>query len=259
MNTGRILVANEEVRERREWRLALEIEGHRVDEVEAASDVVPAACSGRYDILLLDSEIRGAESYELCRAIRSRSEVRIIVLNGDRTQSPIDALNAGADDYVPAPLVLPELLARVRAILRRLTPSGKGRQILLQDRAIDLGAHKVVGPVDQVVHLTPKESSVLECLIAHANQPLAHHNLAQAVWERDGQGEVEFLRVVIQQLRRKLEPDPGRPRYIVTERAFGYRFQLQPVVSKSLGPPRAIKSRRCSSPVDRSDTPATAQ
>ena len=252
-------MASEGAKERSEWRAALEFEGHQVDEVETALGVVPAACSGWHDVLLLDSGIRGVESYELCRAIRSHSELGIVVINGDSTQSPIDALNAGADDYVPGPLVLPELLARIRAILRRLPRSLQARQILLQDRAIDLNAHQIRGPVDQVVHLTPKECSVLEFLIAHANQPLAHHNLAQAVWERDGQGEIEFVRIVIQQLRRKLEPDPCRPRYIVTERAFGYRFQLHPAGANSAARPRGVKSRRCSLPADRSDTPATAQ
>jgi two-component system KDP operon response regulator KdpE len=259
MTSGRILVASETTRDRREWRAALEFEGHRVDEVEIASDVVPAACSGLYDILLLDAEIQGAASYELCRAIRSHSELRIIVVNGDHPQSPIDALNAGADDYVPAPLVLPELLARIRAILRRLTGARPARRILLQDRAIDLNAHQIRGPVDQIVHLTPKECSVLEFLIAHADQPLAHQHLAQAVWERDGQGEIEFLRVVIQQLRRKLEPDPSEPRYIVTERAFGYRFQLHPAAASAVGRPRGVKARRCSSPAARTDTPAMAR
>ena len=259
MTSGRILVASETARDRGEWRTALEFEGHQVDEVETASEIVPAVCLGLHDILLLDAEIRGAESYELCRAIRSRSEMRIIVVNGDNNQSPIDALNAGADDYVPAPLVLPELLARVRAILRRLTDSRPARWILLQDRAIDLNTHQIRGPVDQIVHLTPKECSVLECLIAHANQPLAHQHLAQAVWERDGQGEIEFVRVVIQQLRRKLEPDPCQPRYIVTERAFGYRFQLHPAAATATSRPRGVKTRRCSLPADRSDTPSRAR
>jgi two-component system KDP operon response regulator KdpE len=255
MTTGRILVASSQAEERRELQAALEFEGHQVAEVETAHETISEAGSGRHDVLLLDSGMEGAACYELCRAIRPRSDLGIIIINGNAPQSPIDALNSGADDYLPGPFVLAELLARVRAILRRVPRSGRpSEQILLHDRAIDLNAHRIRGPIGQVVHLTPKESLVLECLVAHANKPLAHQNLTQAGWQRDGQGEVEFLRIVIKQLRRKLEPDPSRPRYIVTERAFGYRFQLQPAATHSTR--RPLKSPRYPAPKDRIDTPA---
>jgi len=259
MNTGSILLASSRAREREELRAALEFEGHRVTEVVTAHHTIPEASSGRHDVLLLDSGMEGVACYELCRAIRPRSDLGIIIIDGNAQQSSIDALNAGADDYVPGPFVLAELLARVRAILRRLTRSrGPAAEILLHDRAIDLNAHRIRGPIDRVVHLTPKESLVLECLVAHANKPLAHHNLAQAVWQRDGQGEVEFLRIVIKQLRRKLEPDPSRPRYIVTERSIGYRFQLQPAAKHS-GRWRPINSPLRPTPKDRIDSQAMAQ
>jgi two-component system KDP operon response regulator KdpE len=153
----------------------------------------------------------------------------IIVLGGhdDIRQGRIDALNAGADDYIPPPFVLQELLARVRAVLRRVTRSDEeGRQIVLQDRAIDLKSYEVRGPGSRVSHLTPKEFLLLQFLVAHPNKAFTHQRLAQTVWQRDGGGEVEYLRIVIRQLRRKLEPDPDNPRYILTERFVGYRFEL---------------------------------
>ena len=131
--------------------------------------------------------------------------------------------------YLQSPFVLRELLARVRAVLRRVTrPDGEGRQIILHDRAIDLKSYKIRGPGSRVSHLTPKEFLVLQCLVAHAYKPLSHQSLAQSVWQRDARGEVEYLRVVIKQLRRKLEPDPDNPQYIRTERAVGYRFHMLP-------------------------------
>jgi two-component system KDP operon response regulator KdpE len=230
MNTGRILVASSDAETRDELRTALEFEGHEVSEAGTAEEIVQAACCGLHDAVLLESSINGIGPSELCRAIRPKSDLGIIVLNRDDTgQARIDALNAGADDYVPAPFVLAELLARVRAILRRVTRSSEqGRQIVLQDRAIDLRSHKIKGPGGRVVHLTPKEFLVLQHLVAHAGKPLTHQRLAQNVWQRDGRGDVEYLRIVIKQLRRKLEPDPDNPRYIRTERRVGYRFHMPP-------------------------------
>jgi two-component system, OmpR family, KDP operon response regulator KdpE len=230
LNTGRILVASPDAEKRGELRTALEFEGHEVSEAETAEEIVQAACGGLHDAVLLESWIDGIGPSELCRAIRRKSDLGIIVLNRDDTgQARIDALNAGADDYVPAPFVLAELLARVRAILRRVTRSSEdGRRIVLQDRAIDLRSHKIKGPGGRVVHLTPKEFLVLQYLVAHAGKPLTHQSLAQSVWQRDAGGGVEYLRIVIKQLRRKLEPDPVNPRYIRTERSVGYRFHMPP-------------------------------
>jgi two-component system KDP operon response regulator KdpE len=229
--TGRIIVASNCAQERKEMRIALEFEGHQVAEAETADQTLQEACSRLHDVLILDSTFEGIEPYELCRTIRPKSDLGIIVLAGDDTkQGRIDALNAGADDYLPSPFVLGELLARVRAVLRRVARSDDGgRQIVLQDRAIDLRSHKVKGPGGRVVHLTPKEFLVLQYLVAHAGRPLTHQSLTQSVWQRDAGGEVEYLRIVIKQLRRKLEPDPDNPRYIRTERAVGYRFHMPPV------------------------------
>jgi DNA-binding response OmpR family regulator len=228
MKTGRILVASSGVEMRGELRTALEFEGHLVVEAETASQTIEETSSGLHDVLILDSALDGVGPYELCRAIRPKSDLGIILLNPDDSgQGRIDALNAGADDYVPDQFVLAELLARVRAILRRVTRSaGNRRLIMLQDRAIDFQSHEIKGPGDCVAHLTPKECMVLQHLVTHANRPLTPQSLAQTVWQRDGSGQIEYVRIVVKQLRRKLEPDPDNPRYILTQRSVGYQFQL---------------------------------
>ena len=228
MKMGRVLVASGGVEMRRELRTALAFEGHVVVEAETASQTIEETSSGLHDILILDSALDGAGPYELCRAIRPKSGLGIILLSRDDSgQGRIDALNAGADDYVPDRFVVAELLARVRAILRRVTYSiGNRRLIVLEDRAIDFQSHEIKGPDGQVAHLTPKECLVLQRLVTQANRPLTPQSLAQTVWQRDGSGQIEYVRVVVKQLRRKLEPDPGNPRYILTQRSVGYQFQM---------------------------------
>jgi two-component system KDP operon response regulator KdpE len=228
MKTGRILVAIPGAEIRRELRIALEFEGYVVVEAQTAGDTVEEASSGANDVLILDAALDPLGPYELCRAIRPKSNLGIILLTGDDSgQGRIDALNAGADDYVPDRFVLAELLARVRAILRRVAPSAaKPRLVVLHDRAIDFQSHEIKGPDGRVAHLTPKECLVLRHLVTHANRPLTPQNLAQTVWQRDGSGQIEYVRIVVKQLRRKLEPDPDHPRYILTQRSAGYQFRM---------------------------------
>jgi two-component system KDP operon response regulator KdpE len=238
MKPGHILVGGNAIARRKELRRALAFEGHQVAETETADQTIREACSGRHDLLLLDSGMDGIGPSRLCRAIRPESDLGIIIMDSDDSgHSPsvhgsnaIDALSAGADDYVPTPFVVAELMARVRAILRRVKRShGADHCIMLHDRAIDLESREVKGPDGMVSHLTPKEFLVLQYLVTHANKPRTHQSLAQTVWQRDGNGEVEYVRVVIKQLRGKLEPDPNNPRYILTERSVGYRFHLPTV------------------------------
>ena len=227
MTAGRIIVASDSAQRRAQLRTALEFEGHHVAETESVDQTTQRTSSGQHDLLIVDSGTDRIGLCELCRTIRPKSDLGIIVLAGDDTnQGRIDALNAGADDFVAVPFVVAELLARVRAILRRVTRSGEGCQIVLQDREVDLRAYEIKGPGSRVSHLTPKEFLVLRYLIAHANKPRTPQTLAQTIWQRDGLGELEYVRIVIRQLRRKLEPNPDNPRYILTERSVGYRFQM---------------------------------
>ena len=212
---------------RKELRTVLEFEGHQVTEADAPPAILRGAPAGQYDVLILDEALEAGGAFALCRAVRSKSDLGIIMLSCDDSgQVRIDALNAGADDFLPPGFVLAELLARVRAILRRLTPAANRRRVLLADRAINFQSHQITGPDGRIAHLTPKECLVLQHLVSHANQPLTPQHLAQNVWQRDGQGQIEFVRVVVKQLRRKLEPDPDKPRYIVTQRSLGYQFQM---------------------------------
>jgi two-component system, OmpR family, KDP operon response regulator KdpE len=214
--------------ERKDLRNALELDGHQVAETQTADQTLRAVCSGQHHALILASRFDRIEPYEFCRSIRMKSDLGLIVLAGGETkQCLIDALNAGADDYLTSPVVPRELLARVRAVLRRVVRfDEQGHRIVLHDRVVDLRSHKIDGPGGRVGRLTPKEFLVLQCLAAHANRVCSHQHLARSVWRRDGLGEVEYMRIVIGQLRQKLEPDPCHPRYILTERSIGYRFRI---------------------------------
>jgi two-component system KDP operon response regulator KdpE len=221
------LVASSNAPMRSELRAALELEGHDVSEAVTSAETIQKVSAESHDVLVVDSVMNGIAAHELCRAIRSQSQLGIIVWGGQLGTSAIDSLNAGADDFIPAPFILPELLARVRAILRRVArPTERNQQIILQDRAIDLRSHRIKGPGDREIRLTPKEFQVLQHLVSNANRLLTHQTLTQSVWQRDADGEIEYVRIVIKQLRRKLEQDPDNPQYIRTERAAGYRFHL---------------------------------
>ena len=227
MKPGRVLVASSGVELRKELRIALEFEGHLVVEAETASQTIEETFSGGHDVLILDAALDRVGPCELCRAIRPKSDLGIIMVSQDDSgQSRIDALNAGADDYVPDRVVLAELLARVRAILRRVMRSSERHLVRLHDRAIDFQSHEIKGPDGRVAHLTPKECLVLRHLVTNANRPLTPRRLAQTVWQRDGSGQLEYVRIVVKQLRRKVEPDPDNPRYILTQRSVGYQFQM---------------------------------
>jgi two-component system KDP operon response regulator KdpE len=230
---GRILIASIASEKRLELRSALEFDGHEVMEADTADRTIQQACSEMHDVLIADSFMDGIAAYGLCRAIRPKSNLGIIVLGGQSATSAIDALNAGADDFVSTPFVMAELLSRVRAILRRIARPGR-KEIVLPDGTIDLETREIRHRDGRVSHLTPKEFLVLQSLVTPANKPRTHQSLAQTVWQRDGRGEVEYMRVVVKQLRRKLEPDPENPRYILTERSVGYRFYLPPVAGQNL-------------------------
>jgi two-component system, OmpR family, KDP operon response regulator KdpE len=231
---SRIIVASSVPERREELRRALEADGHDVTETLTASETIREACSDVHDLLLMDSVVDGVPAHALCRAIRPESNLGIIVLGGEAAATPVDALNAGADDFVSSPFVMPEVAARVRAILRRVAPRRSPKQIVLEDRVVDLEARRIRGPGNRVSRLTPKEFLVLNSLIAHANRARTYQNLAQTIWRDVGHGEVECMRTVVNRLRRKLEPDPVHPRYLLTERSIGYQFRLPSLPSEGL-------------------------
>ena len=166
------------------------------------------------------------DGLETCRAIRGGSEVPVIILSvRSNEKDKVAALDAGADDYVTKPFGIEELLARIRAALRRSPASSEGgpRTFSAVDLEIDFEA-RTVRVRSKYVRLTPKEFDLLRYLVAHAGKPVTHRELLQAVWGPDYGDEPEYLRVFINQVRKKIEANPAHPKHIVTEPWVGYRF-----------------------------------
>ena len=178
------------------------------------------------DLVLLDLNMPGMGGLDTCRELRAFSEVPVIILSvRNSEQDKVAALDAGADDYVTKPFGMQELLARIRAALRRAPspPEGAPGMFRSEDLEIDFAARRV-RLKDGEVRLTPKEFDLLRYLVAHAGKPVPHRELLQAVWGPDYGDETEYLRVFINQLRKKIEPNPSHPRFVLTEPWVGYRF-----------------------------------
>jgi len=182
----------------------------------------------KFDLILLDINMPGLSGLETCRAIRSRSDVSIIMLSvRDRSLDKIEALDAGADGYVTKPFDVNELLARIRATLRRAPASVLGQSDILRLDDVEINFRdRQVKVNGRTMRLTPTEQDLLNYFVTHPNTVLPHDRVLQAVWGPDYGDEVEYLRVFVNQLRKKIEPDPAHPRYILTEPWLGYRFHL---------------------------------
>lgn len=178
------------------------------------------------DLVITDLSMPNMDGLEVCRRLRAVSKVPIIVLSvkGDEAVK-IDALDAGADDYVTKPFAMGEFLARVRAALRR-SPEAREQETVLEeaDFRIDLET-RTVQVCGKEMHLTPKEFDLLVYLMRNAGKVLTHHTVLGAVWGGNSVDQAEYLRVFIGRLRKKIEKDPARPRYILTEPWIGYRFR----------------------------------
>jgi two-component system, OmpR family, KDP operon response regulator KdpE len=220
-----ILVVDDEPQIRRVMRSTLSAHGYVITEAMPGEEGVESARKARPDLVLLDMNMPGMGGLEACREIRRSTEAPIIVLtvrNAERDK--VMALDAGADDYVVKPFGIEELLARIRSALRRYAPGDAVAPFVSQDLTIDFESREVTVR-GRSVHLTPKEYDVLKHLVANQGKPLTHRRLLQSVWGPDYGEETENLRVVINQLRKKIEADPARPKYILTEPWIGYRFQ----------------------------------
>jgi len=227
MNTGRILVVDDEPQIRRVLRTTLSAQGYEVFDAKTGEEAVLTLRERRVDLVLLDMNMPGMGGLAACREIRAGFDVAILMLTvRSSEQDKVTALDAGADDYITKPFGIPELLARIRAALRRV-PAAQGQEaevIRLEGAEIDLAGRRVRKGGEEV-RLTPKEFDLLQYLVANARVAIPHTRLLQAVWGPDYGDQVEYLRVFINQLRKKIEPDPGHPRYLVTEPWVGYRFE----------------------------------
>jgi two-component system KDP operon response regulator KdpE len=224
----RILVVDDDPQIRRVMRASLTSESFEVSDARTGEDALQAVRDEKFDLVLLDVNMPGIGGMETCRLIRANSETAIIMLTvRNAEQDKVAALDAGADDYVTKPFGMPELLARIRAALRRLPAPADGASgmVKLPDFDVNLTARRVVVQGKQV-RLTPKEFDLLQYFLTNPNVPLTHGRLLQAVWGPDYGNEVEYLRVFVNQLRKKIEPNPSKPRYILTEPWLGYLFEI---------------------------------
>lgn len=225
MSAASILVVDDEPQIRRVLRSTLSTHGYEIVEAKTGEEALEWMRKEPPDLVLLDMNMPGMGGVEACREIRRACDAPIIMLTvRSAERDKVAALDAGADDYVVKPFGIEELLARIRAALRRYSPGDVPPPFASKDLSIDFEARQV-RVRDRDVHLTPKEYEVLKHLVANQGKPLTHRRLLQAVWGPDYGEETESLRVVINQLRKKLEPDPAHPKYIVTEPWVGYRFQ----------------------------------
>jgi two-component system KDP operon response regulator KdpE len=227
MSSARILVTDDDPQIRRVLRTALVAQGYEVVAARNGEEALERMRDEKLDLIILDMNMPGMGGLETCRLIRSTSDVALIMLTvRDAESDKVEALDAGADDYITKPFSSPELLARIRAALRR-TPqlSSETQVVKFDDVEINFSLRRVIVGTREA-RLTPKEFELLQYLVAHPNVPIPHTKLLQSVWGPDYGDEVEYLRVFVNQLRKKIEKNPSTPKYLLTEPWVGYRFHL---------------------------------
>lgn len=225
MSSAKILIVDDEPQIRRVLRTTLTSQGYTVAEAKNGDEALEQIREERPDLILLDVNMPGRSGLEVCHEIRGTSDIPIIMLTVRNTErDKVQALDTGADDYVVKPFGSEELMARIRAALRRAAPAEAIPPFVSTDLKIDF-EKRAVTVRGHLVRLTPKEFELLRQLVANQGKALSHRRLLQAVWGPDYGDETEYLRVFINQLRKKIEPDPHHPRYIHTEPWVGYRFE----------------------------------
>jgi two-component system KDP operon response regulator KdpE len=224
----RILVVDDERPIRRFLSTSLSAHGYQVFEAADGPAALAAVIDCRPDLIILDLGLPGMDGVQVTRRLREWSSLPIIILSvRDQEGDKIAALDAGADDYVTKPFGIGELLARMRVALRRLNAPGPEPVFTTGALSVDLG-RRLVSVDGQETPLTPTEYDLLRVLVTHAGKVLTHRHLLREIWGAGYTEDVHTLRVNISNLRRKLEPDPARPTYIVTEPGVGYRLRAEP-------------------------------
>jgi two-component system KDP operon response regulator KdpE len=226
---SKILVIEDEAALRRALRIFLEAHEYEVVLAENGREGLDAAAREHPDLVILDLGLPDTDGVTVAHALRGWSNVPILVLSArDAEPVKVAALDAGADDYVTKPFGMNEFLARLRAALRRSTPSEAEATLETPDFTIDLAAKQVKRDGAEL-HLTPTEWQIVEVLVRNRGKLVPQQHLLQQVWGPEYETETHYLRIYMSQIRRKLEPDPPRPRYFVTEPGMGYRFVAEEV------------------------------
>lgn len=225
-DSPRILVVEDETPIRKFLRISLESHGYRMQEAETAASALRIAASEPPDAVILDLGLPDADGLDVIRRLREWSSVPIIVLSArGREADKIAALDGGADDYLTKPFGAGELLARLRVALRHAVRSTQAEEAIFEvgGLKVDQGARRVFVDEEEV-HLTPTEYRLLTTLVRHVGKVVTHRQLLKEVWGPDSVEENQYLRVYLGQLRRKIERDATRPRYLLTEAGIGYRL-----------------------------------
>jgi two-component system KDP operon response regulator KdpE len=221
----RILVVDDEPQILRALGTNLRARGYDVELAPTGEAALTIAARKHPDLVILDLGLPGIDGTEVIRGLRGWTAVPIIVLTVRETEGDkVAALDAGADDYVTKPFGMDELLARLRAALRRAAPAEEEAVVETRDFTVDLAAKRVTRSGEEV-RLTPTEWHVVEMLVRNAGRLVTQRQLLQEVWGPQYKKETNYLRVYLAQIRKKLEPDPARPRYFLTDARMGYRFQ----------------------------------
>jgi two-component system, OmpR family, KDP operon response regulator KdpE len=226
----RVLVVDDEPQILRALRINLRVRNYEVDTAATGTEALEVAGRHPPDLVILDLGLPDLSGLEVIEGLRGWTSVPIVVLSG-RTDSAdkVEALDVGADDYVTKPFSMDELLARMRAALRRAGPPEDAPQVKLGDLVVDLAARRVEGGPEGDIRLTPTEWHLLEVLLRNPGKLMSQQQLLTEVWGPGYASATGNLRLYMAQLRRKLEPDPARPRWLITEPGMGYRFQPEPV------------------------------
>lgn len=223
----KVLIVDDEPALRKALRSSLTASGFDVSEARNGDEALAGLPQKPVDVVLLDINMPGVSGIEVCRRIRSLSDRTgiVMVTVRDSEEDKVQALEAGADDFITKPYRLREMIARLNAVLRRLKTQQNVTDALLRAGRLELDPKRRLLTKDGVeIHLSPKEFDLLVYLFQHQGAPVIHARLLQAVWGPEFGGELEYLRSYVKMLRKKIEDDPARPEYILTEPWVGYRF-----------------------------------